>query len=140
MKRNWIGTVIMVVVSLTAGAIFSQIWEQVQGQPSRGQPGGFFVEEPQVLVHQPAVLPKWCVDVVWLPPQPGKPQEFRAITIVDTEAKKIAIYHENVTTGQLWWLSTRNIQPDLMVNQFNATSPLPSEMMKEIQQIQGQSK
>lgn len=133
MSKNWIGTVVLVCLSLTAGMFFSQMLEQVQGQPT-----GFSLESQPVVVNQPPTLPKWCVDFVPLPSQQGRPAEMRAITIVDPEAKKIAVYHVNVVTGQVWWLSTRNIQPDLTVNQFNATSPLPADMIKEIQQSQGQ--
>ena len=135
MSKNWIGMIVLVGASLVAGSFFSQIWEQVLGQP----PVGFSAEPPQVVVNQPAVLPKWCVDFVPLPPLPGESQpRFRVITVVDTETKKIAVYHLNITTGELWWLSTRDIQPDLMVNQFNATSPLPSDIRQELQLIQGQ--
>jgi hypothetical protein len=135
MRKNWIGTVVLVGTSLIAGALFSQMWEQ-----SLGQPGGFIAEPqvpPQVVVNQPAELPKWFVETVALPPLADNlPQ--RAIIIVDTESKKIAVYRLETATGKLWWLSTRDIAGDLKVNQFNATSPLPAEMMKEMQRIEGQ--
>ena len=126
---NWMGTVVLVGVSMVAGAVLSQMW----GQPVHGQPAGFFVDSPpvppQVVVQQPAELPKWYVDFTPLSPQ------IRAITVVDTEAKKIAFYHLDVTDGGLRWLSTRNIQPDLMVDQHNPRSPLPSDVMLEIQRL-----
>jgi len=123
MKRNWIGTVVVVGVSMVAGLFFSQIWVQVLGQQ-----GGFPVEQqppsPQVVVKQQAELPKWCVDFAMV--QPG----VRVITIVDTETKKIAVYHMDMATGGVVFKSIRDIQPDLMVDQFNALSPLPVEIMK----------
>ena len=126
---NWIGTVVLVGVSMVAGAILSQMW----GQPAHGQPAGFFVESPpvapQVVVQQPTEMPKWFVDFAPLSPQ------VRAITVVDTETKRIAFYHLDVTDGGLRWLSTRNIQPDLMVDQHNPRSPLPSELMLEMQRL-----
>jgi len=126
---NWIGTVVLVGVSMVAGAILSQMW----GQPVHGQPAGFFVESPavapQVVVQQPAELPKLIVDFVSLSPQ------IRAVTVVDTEAKKIAIFHQNLTDGGLGLLSVRNIQPDLMLDEYNARSPLPSELMLEMQRL-----
>ena len=139
MKKNWIGTIILVSVSIVIGFFLSQTWEQVHGQHNPGQPG-FFVEghqvAPQVIMQQPPELPKWLVDFVSLPPLPGEHiQRFRAITIVDTETKKIAVYHLDITNGALRLLSVRNIQQDLMLDQFNATSPLPSEIVREMQRL-----
>ena len=125
MRKNWIGTGILVGTSLIAGALISQIWEQVLGQP-----GNFSAEVPQVVVNQPAELPKWCVDCVTLPGYPG----VRVITIVDTESKAIVVYHEDLATGGLTWLSTRNIQQDLMVRGFNTLSPTPMELIRELEQ------
>jgi len=131
MRKNWIGTVVVVGVSMATGMFFSQTWEQVQGHPF-----GFPTGAPQVVVNQPTELPKWFVDFVSMPPQGGNP-EIRVITVVDTEAKKIAVYHLNVTDGGLRWLSTRNIQPDLMFDQHNAREPLPSDVRREMQRLEG---
>ena len=145
MKKNWIGTAILVSVSIVIGFFLSQTWEQVLGQPGIGQPGGFFVETPpiaqqvapQVVVRQQPELPKWAVDFVTLPPMQGESMpRFRLITVVDTEAKKIAVYHLEMTTGGVRLLSVRDIQPDLMLDQFNAMSPLPSEIIREMQRLQ----
>jgi len=134
MKKNWIGTVVLVGVSMVAGSLLSQMWEQVLGQPV-----GFSMEAPpvvpQVVVNQPTELPKWFVDFVPAPPQWGRP-EIRVITVVDTETKKIAVYHLDTTDGGLWWLSTRDIQPDLMTNQFNPRPPFPSDVRLETQWLE----
>ena len=131
MRKNWICTVVLVGVSTVAGLLLSQMREQVLGQP-----GGFAAEVPQqVVVQQQAELPKCCVDFTALPLPGGGFSHVRVITVVDTEAKKIAVYHLDTTTGGLQWLSTRDIQHDLMVNQFNAQSPLPSEITREIQRL-----
>ena len=130
MRKNWIGTGVLVGASLIAGALFSQIWEQVLGQP-----GSFSVEVPQVVVNQPAELPKWCVDFVTLPAYPG----VRVITIVDTESKAIVVYHEDLTTGGVTWLSTRNIQQDLMFRGFNVLSPTPMELIRELERSKGKN-
>jgi len=145
MKKKWIGTVVLVSVSVVIGFFLSQTWEQVLGQHNFGHPGGFFVEgsqiapqvvAPQVVVQQQGELPKWCVDFVSLPPLPGENMSrLRVITVVDTETKKIAVYHLDITTGALRLLSVRDIQPDLMLDQFNATSPLPSEIIREMQRL-----
>jgi len=133
MRTNGIGTVVLVGVSMAAGLILSHVWE-----PVLGQPGGFSVEAPpQVVVRQQAELPKWCVDFTALPSPGGGPSPVRVITVVDTETKKIAVYHMDMSTGGLHWLSTRNIQPDLAIDQFNARSPLPSELNQEILRLGG---
>ena len=137
MKKSWIGTIVLVSVSMTAGLLLSQIWEQVLGQP-----GTFSVSTPpQVVVKQPAELPKCYVEFVTVPPFPGENlPRIRLVTVVDTELKKIALYHMDITTGKVWWLSTRNIQPDLMFDQHNATAPLPSELMREHQRLDAEKK
>ena len=125
MRKNWVGTIVLVGVSMATGVVLSQMWE-----PAHGQPGGFSAEEvPQVIVKQPAELPKWCVDFMSLSPQ------VRVITVVDTETKKIAVYHEETATGGVKLLSVRNIQPDLMLDSYNALTPLPSQLIQEQQRL-----
>jgi len=131
MRKNVIGTVILVGVSVAAGSLLSQMREQVLGQP-----GGFSTPAPQVVVNQPAELPKCFVDFVTLPPLPGRDMPLtRVITVVDTEAKKIAVYHMDMVTGQLGLRGVRDIQPDLMINELNATSPTPREITAELQRF-----
>ena len=131
MKKNWIGTVVLVGASMAAGQLLSHLWEQ-----GFGQPVGFSVEPLQVVVKQPTELPKCFVESVMVPPLPGENfPRLRLYTVVDTELKKIALFHADITTGKLWLLSTRNIQPDLMIDQYNATSPLPSELVQEYQRL-----
>ena len=135
MRKNWIGTVVLVSVSIFAGLVFSQTREQALGQPV----GSFAVPpqvNPQVVLQQQPELPKWCVHFVTLPPLQGEHlPRIQVITVVDTEAKKIAVYHLDISTGGLKLLSVRDIQPDLMLDQFNATSPLPSEITREMQRL-----
>jgi len=134
MRKNWIGTVVLVGVSVAVGMFLSQTWEQVHGQPV-----GFSMEAPQVapqvVVQQPSELPKWFVDFTPSPQHWGKP-EIRVVTVVDTETKRILVYHLNLTDGGLWFLSSRNIQPDLMVDQHNPRPPFPSDLILERQRLE----
>ena len=129
MRKNWIGTVVLVGTSMVAGLLLPQMWEHVLGQP-----GGFSAEptQTQVVVNQPVELPKWYVEFVPLPPHGN----IRAVAVVDTESKKVAMYHWEVATGKLWLLTVRDIREDLMLNQFNAQSPLPSELRRELQRLE----
>jgi len=128
MRKNWIGTVVLVGVSMVAGLFLSQMWE-----PVHGQSGSFSAAmPPQVVVQQQPELLKCYVDCRPLPLPGGASSQILVITVVDTEAKKIAVYHQDMTNGAVAWLSTRNIQPDLMIDQHNARSPLPSEVEQEI--------
>ena len=133
MKKNWIGTVVLVGMSMVAGSLLPQMWEQVLGQPV-----GFSVEAPQVVVNQPAELPKWCVDFVTLPPLQGETlPRIRVITVVDTESKRIAVYHMDLISGSVKLLTVRNIQPDLTLDQYNPTGLLPTEIMRDKQRLDG---
>lgn len=133
MRKNWIGTGFVIGASLIAGLLLSQVWEQVLGQPV-----GFSAEPPpQIVLNQPA-LPKLCVDFVTLPTQPG----VRVVTVVDTETKKIAVYHEDMATGGVKWLATRDIQPDLKFTQHNPLIPYPVDIIKrhrEMEQSMGKN-
>ena len=136
MRKNWICTVVLVGVSTVAGLLLSQMREQVLGQP-----GGFAAEVPQqVVVQQQAELPKCCVDFTALPLPGGGISNIRVITVVDTEAKRIVVYHLDLSTGGLHWLSTRDIQPDITIEEYNALPPLPSEIKQEILRLRGTNK
>jgi len=130
--KNWIGTCGLVGMSMAAGLILSQMWEQVLGQPA-----GFAAGDPHVVVQQQPELPKCCVDFITLPAPGDNVPRIRVITVVDTEAKKIAVYHMEMATGHVWLLSVRNIQPDLVLDQFNAKHPLPAELTRERQRTGG---
>jgi hypothetical protein len=131
MKTNWIGIVVLVVISAASGLFLSQMREQVFGQPV-----GFSTGTPQVTVQQQPELPKWCVDFVTLPLPGEHLPRIRVVTVVDTETKRIAVYHMELATGSVRLLSVRDIQPDLMLNQFNAKPPFPNEIMREIQRAE----
>jgi hypothetical protein len=145
MRKNWISTVVLVGVSMVAGSFLSQMWEPVIGQPGIGQSGGFSVETPtqvpkQVVVQQQTELPKCFVDFRQLPFPGGAPSQILVITVVDTEAKKLAMYHGDMSNGAVTLLSTRYILPDLMMDEYNARTPLPSEINLEIQRMRGINK
>ena len=50
------------------------------------------------------------------------------ITLVDTRQKVIAVYHVDRSTGALSLRSVRNLQWDLMIEDFNSNNPTPREI------------
>jgi hypothetical protein len=135
MLAKRIGIVALVCVLCWFGTQTMRFCGTVWGQYD-GMPQGV---APQVVVRQQAELPKCVVDFAPLEDPANPARKMRVITVVDTEAKKIAVYHEELATGKVWWLSTRSIQPDLLIDQFNATQPLPSEVDREVKRLQNKN-
>jgi hypothetical protein len=149
-----IGTFVMLCAAVIAGAQLPQLQQVLQilpvfaAQPAFGQyppaqpnvaaqPNVVWqqTEVPQVVVRQQAELPKCAVDFVSFEDPANPARKIRVITVVDTEAKKIAVYHEELANGKVWLMSVRDIKPDLLIDQFNAVPPFPSEVGREIRRL-----
>jgi hypothetical protein len=52
------------------------------------------------------------------------------ITLIDVKARVMCVYHVDRTTGQIELKSVRNVQHDLLMEEFNGVSPLPSDIRK----------
>jgi hypothetical protein len=50
------------------------------------------------------------------------------VTLIDPRARVIAVYHVDRATGGLALKSVRNIQWDLLIEEFNAANPTPREV------------
>jgi hypothetical protein len=50
------------------------------------------------------------------------------VVVTDTQARIMAIYEVEPTTGKVLLRSVREIRWDLQMQQFNATSPTPGEI------------
>jgi hypothetical protein len=63
------------------------------------------------------------------------------VTVIDTKARVMCVYHAEHTTGVISLKSVRNLSADLMMDEFNTDSPLPSEIRKmgEIRKMLGKS-
>ena len=66
-------------------------------------------------------------------PSEGHPT---ALTIVDPNARRIAVYHIARDTGEIQLKSIRNITGDLGLDYWNSGSPLPQEIIKGIERNQ----
>ena len=56
------------------------------------------------------------------------------ITVVDPRQRVLAVYHIDRVTGGLSLKSVRNIQHDLLIEDFNSEKPTPREVRALIQQ------
>src|SRR5271169_5184905 len=50
------------------------------------------------------------------------------LIVVDPETRFLAVYHVDLSNGEVTLKSVRNIHYDLRMNEFNGTSPLPREV------------
>ncbi len=128
MKNCWY-SIVLALFLFGLSFLFSRVREQAFGQPLSVGAG------QQVIVRPPAEPPKWLVDFSTID-DPGHPvKKIRVITIVDPESKRILVYHEDQVAGTVKWCSTRNIQPDIWVDDFNSVKPTPREVEEEIQRL-----
>lgn len=52
------------------------------------------------------------------------------VTLIDVKSRVMCVYHVDRTTGQIELKSVRNVQWDLLMEDFNGVHPLPSEIRK----------
>ena len=50
------------------------------------------------------------------------------IVVIDTKSRVMSVYHIEHATGVISLKSVRNIQADLLMDEFNTDSPLPKEI------------
>jgi len=55
------------------------------------------------------------------------------LTVIDPHLRVMCIYHVDPATGVVSLKSVRNIQWDLMMQEFNGVSPLPREIQAMLQ-------
>jgi hypothetical protein len=56
------------------------------------------------------------------------------VTVIDVKSRVMAVYHVDRATGQIELKSVRNIQADLLMDEFNAMRPLPREIRALLEQ------
>ncbi|MDR0608491.1 MAG: hypothetical protein LBG58_00085 [Planctomycetaceae bacterium] len=141
MKRNAAYSIVWAFCFLMLVFLILLVWDQLSAQWDQvsAQPVNLPDSTPQVVVRPPAEPPKWLVDFSSYEEPMNPAKKIRVITIVDPESKHIVVYHEDLATGQVKLLSSRNIQNDLLLDQFNAASPTPSEIEKDFRQFRNQN-
>lgn len=134
MKRKMKYSIIWAFSLLMLSFFVLLIWGQALAQPTN-----LLESIPQVVVRPPAEPPKWLVDFSPYEDPMNPARKIRVITVVDPESKRIVVYHEDLATGQVKLLSCRNIQNDLLLDQFNAVSPTPSEIETDLRRFKNQN-
>ncbi|MDR2755904.1 MAG: hypothetical protein LBC20_09375 [Planctomycetaceae bacterium] len=137
MKRKLVFLSILVLSLLMLSFFVSLVWNQVSAQPIQPITSPNII--PQIVVRPPVEPPKWLVDFSSYEDPMNPAKKIRVITVVDPESKRIVVYHEDLATGQVKLLSSRNIQNDLLLDQFNAVSPTPSEIEKDLRRFKNQN-
>lgn len=138
LKTYWYPiSLVLIVVGLAF--LFSQKRDQVLAQQADffngvapGQPGGLPSGTAQVIVRQQVEPPKTVVDIT---PMDLGGRKVNVVTTVDTETKRITVHHVDAILGTIKWLGTRNIQQDLLVDEFNAVPPTPREVGESLRHL-----
>jgi len=58
------------------------------------------------------------------------------VTVIDTRSLVMTVYHIEHATGTIALKSVRNIQADLLMDEYNTASPLPREIRAILKQKQ----
>jgi hypothetical protein len=58
------------------------------------------------------------------------------VTVIDSRAFVMTVYHVDKATGAIALKSVRNIQADLMMDEYNTDNPLPKEIRAILKQRQ----
>lgn len=69
--------------------------------------------------------------LIALPVQIGDQRQ--QITVIDPATRVLGVYHIDLTTGEVTLKSVRRIHWDLLMNEFNATHPLPGEIRSMVE-------
>lgn len=132
MKKNWWSSIVLALVLLALSCLISLVRDQVFAQPQ-----GPMIPGPQVVVRQPPEPLRCFVDIAMMDDPANPAKKVQILTIVDPESKHILVYQADM--GRVKLLSSRNFQPDLLFDQYNAVEPLPGDIRKEIQRLRNQN-
>lgn len=108
----WVGRIGFVVVSGVLFWLLSPSLATRHGQTAYSQQSAESRGLEGALQIQSALLP-------------GGVQQ---LSVLDPQAKSLAVYHIEPTSGKLQLKSVRNLRWDLQMEHFNGQSPLPSEL------------
>lgn len=84
--------------------------------------------------QRPAVAEPGVSTGLWISTGPLD-EARRLLLVVDPQLKNAAVYHVDAATGTLTLKSTRDIRYDLLVGDFNAQSPKPSELKRMLEAV-----
>jgi hypothetical protein len=82
--------------------------------------------------QRPATASTSSTGLVTLSTQAGENRQ--QVTLIDPATRTMAVYHIDVTTGEIALKSVRNVNFDLQMMEFNGKSPLPNEIRAILEQ------
>jgi hypothetical protein len=111
MRQSHVGAVLIagLVIAATAGQSASEPAHAPLADASRAQSG-------ELITHVTAA--------------DGQPQ---IVTIIDPRQRVLAVYHVERSTGQITFMSSRNITWDLQMIEHNSGDPLPQDIRSALQ-------
>lgn len=108
----WLGRIGFVVVTGSLFWLLSPSLATMHGQAAYSQQEAGGGPSQSSLQVQSAMLP-------------GGVQQ---LSVIDSQAKSLAVYHIEPTTGKILLRSVRSLQWDLQMEHFNGQTPLPGEL------------
>lgn len=117
MKREWIlaGLALLVAVAWNTSGVFSQ--SQNPYGIATAAPSAWYSAVPQVAANGSLLLSSSIT-----------PQGLHQISVIDSQAKSLAVYHVQPDSGQVILKSVRNITADFGLDEFNGSDPSPSKV------------
>ncbi len=108
----WLGRIGFLTVTGSLFWVLSPSLATMHGQNAYSQQEPAVPSSPSVLQVQSAMLPSGV----------------QQLSIIDSQARSLAVYHIDSTTGKILLKSVRNLQWDLKMEHFNGQAPLPGEL------------
>lgn len=108
----WLGRIGFVVVTGSLFWLLSPSLATMHGQAAYSQQEAGGGPSQSSLQVQSAMLPSGV----------------QQLSVIDSQAKSLAVYHIEPTTGKILLRSVRSLQWDLQMEHFNGQTPLPSEL------------
>ena len=136
MKRDWWCSIVLAFVLFGLSCLVSLVRDQVFAQQQTVSAMGP-LQGTQVVVRQQPEPLRCFVDIAMVDDPDNPARKTQILTIVDPESKHILVYKADM--GRVKLLSVRDFQPDLLLDQYNAVDPTPSEIRKEIQRLRNQT-
>jgi hypothetical protein len=86
----------------------------------------------RALAQRATVLPEASAGLIALPSLSADGRQM--LTVIDPQRQTLAYYQIDATRGEIVLKGVRNLHWDLQIEEYNGTSPLPSEVRSLVEQ------